>query len=356
MVDSIAVHEKWLIQEGGAASIRARFSWEEKGPYLRKKLRSMCETRAAQGRLVPPLWLDDDGAIKAAHENLVQRTYGSIHPQVFQIPCNSAILDAGAHYGYFIFYAVESAASQSPTGDHGLHIVAIEPSKTNAERLLSNVNALQCVNVIKGAVDANERIGSFYHDQKSSWNSCMVEQAKKRQKTTMRGSRTEVYNVSVHDMNKMVQNTKVVKIDVEGSDVQILLHLNPKSWQTVEYLFVEYSIAREIDKGIEQMKKDGDDLGKDDPVTTAIETFTKVLKKLETAEFTHCYLPPEVYQRKRWTKGHIRNGKDFVFMARKWAEDQSEHYKILRTKWKQFGTLIHASLTSVDDSDDQNSE
>ena len=76
--------------------------YEEKKPYMLQDWNNMCAKRRALGRVVPQMWTEDDGAVKAGHEVLVKRVYGSKRPDLFGIRPNSRIVDAGAHKGYFI--------------------------------------------------------------------------------------------------------------------------------------------------------------------------------------------------------------------------------------------------------------
>ena len=112
---------------------------------------------------------------------------------------------------------------------------------------------------------------------------------------------TNVYKVHCVSLPDLISDTTThVKLDCEGSEVEMLQKMKAEQWRNVQLLMVEYSSAQEI---------------KDHGSEKAMQRFKKVLRNLDRAGFTHIHIPHEVMKLKRWQKGHNRDGVDFVFWA-----------------------------------------
>ena len=324
-------------------------TWSEKRPFLLAEWNQECKDRQRRGMRVPTVDLDDDGSIKAAHEVLVKLVYKptKADAEFFEIYPNNTILDLGAHRGYFTWFAFDAAVQKSSTETHGLRIVAFEPAVTNFAHLQTNAAALgDFVEIRREAVAHESGELMFAENLKSSWNSCLELHTRKKPK---RGDDDEchTYKVHVSALADVLLELKpdVVKIDTEGTDVDMLLKTHPSCWACVQVLFVEYSIARELRAGADALLQSGHLVDRKAVVEHAVKRFCSVLDALESAGFIHVDLPSEIFTSSRWSLSHIRSGYDFVFMASKRPSNASPRDHL--TRWKTFRREIFIETAIV---------
>ena len=200
-----------------------------------------------------------------------------------------------------------------------------------------NVDSLTnfTIEVQQSAVGTRAGKQEFYQDHSSSWNSCLVVNAKKRQQTIIERKGCH-YLIDVLCMNDVVGRAQVVKLDVEGADVDILLNMDPSRWKTVELLFCEYSIARELQEGKRRQPVENDGV----PLLWAVDRFEQVLKALSTAGFENVLLPSEIFKPDRWTAKHMRAGYDFVFLASKRKDERGDNF----SRWKSFRQIFDGGI------------
>lgn len=148
------------------------------------------------------------------------------------------IIDVGAHIGISLLY-FKSLFPQSK-------ILAFEPNPENISFLKENViiNGLEDIEIIPKAISKENATKPFYIDStQSHWNS---------NSSLIKGSwngkeRTEAINVQCVRLDKYLAGNKVdcLKIDTEGTELQIIKSIKSVLASNVINIFVEYHPRRD---------------------------------------------------------------------------------------------------------------
>lgn len=158
----------------------------------------------------------------------VSREYANLNP------ANSVILDIGGHRGFFAAYCLYHGASK---------VLAYEPVPENFAYLKSVVDGFACdtdrAKAWQKAVGAQEGNASFYV-YKESWSHSLV---KRKGKKISREIQVDVVSFSSILQDILQQNQfrekLIVKIDVEGSELEIIQSLDNDLLSQIDELFVE---------------------------------------------------------------------------------------------------------------------
>jgi FkbM family methyltransferase len=180
----------------------------------------LCRTRAGAKILVRP-WADDVRIVKSvfAKKNYVNE-FVSIVP-------NSIVVDVGANIGAFAIFTAQRAKK----------VFAFEPEPENFRLLCSNieVNGLQNVTPLRMAITKKKGKKDFYiaEEQHSGSHSFFLQQYKKK---------IEVKTLSIMDLIKKEALAKIdfLKLDCEGSEVEIIEGLPLKAARKIEQIALEF--------------------------------------------------------------------------------------------------------------------
>jgi len=181
---------------------------------------------------------------------------GLWEPRVRQNLCsseNACFIDVGAHIGYHTVYVAKRMKK------NGL-IIAIEPDKRNQEILCRNISAVGNSHIIvfKGACGPN---GFLY--LKAKTNPLLNETTAKELKDCIKVSSINLDHLA----NKLASmggsfNSIILKIDVEGGEMEIIRHGLEFFKKLKPVLIVEASKPRELIKTMLSQGYSSEDLGK----------------------------------------------------------------------------------------------
>jgi FkbM family methyltransferase len=137
------------------------------------------------------------------------------------------VIDVGANIGYNAIHAARRA------GPYG-RVVAVEPAADNLEVLRENVAATGLANIVVAPVACGKVAGTrdlFVRGAQSAVNSLFPDSCYARV--------TDVVPVNVVPLDDLVVNADVVKIDVEGAELDVLEGM-PRLLQKPPALIVEW--------------------------------------------------------------------------------------------------------------------
>jgi FkbM family methyltransferase len=178
-----------------------------------------------------------------------------IYDEIFKEGCYDAIalpsapfvVDVGAHIGVFALFMTGRAP--------GAEIVAFEPSPETADLLRRNIelHGLAGVAVHQIALGAiAERAVTFTHYAMAPGNSTRYPQDKELQKTVMARTISPRVVERVHlareltvDVERLAsylpagRRVDLLKIDVEGAELDVLRGIDPPQWPLIQQVLVE---------------------------------------------------------------------------------------------------------------------
>lgn len=169
-------------------------------------------------------------------------------------------IDIGAHYGYF------SLLAATLVGKSG-HVSAFEASKNNFEVLKKNTSNESNISIYNKAVADREGIVSFFEFpvMYSEYNTLKVDQFEKEKwikkfKPDQREIKTISFDTFVKEQS---QSPKMVKIDVEGAELQVVDGMSTFLIQDQQNAFIimEYLLADRQNEAHKAAKTKLEELG-----------------------------------------------------------------------------------------------
>ena len=150
----------------------------------------------------------------------------------FELETNSKVLDIGAHIGSFTLYAATIA--------QGTKVFSYEPHPDNYHRLVENVRASGCTNVVthNQAVSDKRSKGRLYVNSSNTGAHTILEDLDK--------DSVEVELVSIADVfdDNKIDFCNFMKMDCEGAEYPILLNTPTKYLNRIGKIAMEYHESR----------------------------------------------------------------------------------------------------------------
>ncbi len=166
---------------------------------------------------------DADESVLA--EIFICRDYLPVEPELKA--AKTAVLDVGAHKGFFVLYARALNAT--------VPIYAYEPEEKNFAALKQHVDDNKVEGVFAKNVAVAGKDGSLtLHVNADSHNHSILDGVEGEQK---------LQKVTAASLDKILSKKEfwdVVKMDCEGAEYEIFKHTSPESFQKIGVLFLEY--------------------------------------------------------------------------------------------------------------------
>lgn len=193
-----------------------------------------------RGNRLPPLQIrragivlkhgPSDDAWSLFREIFVERCY--TRPEFYTPKPSDTVIDCGANVGFFALY-LESVAP-------GIRVHCFEPSTSNRSRLSINISENLLENLITvHPVAVMDREGVLELTQAPQAGSTSAFDA------SLNGSKESVRSISLDQAIAMTgaQKIDLLKIDVEGAEIEILEGASAECWQKIQRVVLEYHEA-----------------------------------------------------------------------------------------------------------------
>ena len=180
-------------------------------------------------------------AIEICMKNEILR--GDYDFKDFSCESGDVMIDIGAHIGMASIYY----AKQYPQ----LKIYAFEPIPENSETIFKNLklNNVKNVSVIEKAVTHDGQMVQMEMPDASTMGGVKVDLASPSDNQKIKRTAFSVESTTLEDIFKKynIEKCKILKIDCEGSEYEILLNTPKEIFQKIEYLAGEFHINKYLE-------------------------------------------------------------------------------------------------------------
>lgn len=151
-------------------------------------------------------------------------TRGDYSSDIFDVHEDDVILDVGANFGFFTLYAIKKGASK---------IYSVEPHPDAYDKLKSLSNQFSSIVPIHGAItsDGNDVVNLYAPENNVSWAMLIDEKNEES---------IEVQGLNINDLiEKMNPIPNVLKVDIEGSEIQLFESITDENLNKFDRIAVE---------------------------------------------------------------------------------------------------------------------
>jgi len=168
---------------------------------------------------------------KSGHLILKEIFEERVYADYFSFYKKSAIVDIGAHFGFFSLFANRNARKDS-------QIYSFEPSTENFQRLKKNIldNKIENVRMFRCAIGSKDGAGKLIHRENPA-NSALEEIM---QSPSSSFEKVEIKTLETVIKENEIQKIDFLKMDCEGAEYAILETLSDEIFSIIKTISLEF--------------------------------------------------------------------------------------------------------------------